>query len=60
MSWLIGVILLMAASLGVVGNSPASIGGTEVPELSCEEDEVIAFVWIDTIRCVHIEIIRAG
>ena len=59
MSWIIGVILLIASTLGVTGNV-ATIGGTQVPpDLACEEDEVIAFVWKDTLRCVHIDIIRA-
>ena len=31
------------------------VGGTEVPALDCEEDEVIAFTGPDTLDCVHFE-----
>ena len=34
---------------------PATIGGTEVPNVQCAEDEVIAFTGIDQLSCVHIE-----
>ena len=37
----------------------STIGGTRVPMLSCEEDEVIAFIGIDTLGCVHRDFIRA-
>lgn len=34
----------------------STIGGTEVPYgLDCVEDEVISFVGIDTLGCVHID-----
>lgn len=33
----------------------ATIGGTPVHELACEEDEVISWVGIDTLDCVHFE-----
>ena len=36
----------------------ASIGETDVPAtLQCKEDEVIGWVWMDTLACVHIETI---
>lgn len=34
----------------------ATIGGTKVPELHCQEDEVIGFNGIpDTLVCIHID-----
>lgn len=34
----------------------STIGGTPVPEgLDCYEDEVIGFIAIDTLGCVHID-----
>lgn len=34
----------------------STIGGTPVPEgLDCYEDEVISFLAIDTLGCVHID-----
>lgn len=37
-------------------DDPATIGGTAVPgDLTCQEDEAITFVSVDTLTCVHIE-----
>lgn len=33
----------------------ATIGGTPVPALDCEEDEVITFVAVDTLACTNID-----
>ncbi len=34
-----------------------TIGGEPVPELTCQEDEVISFTGVDTLDCVHVEVI---
>ncbi len=52
----IGVALF--ASGWILGESlqdTATIGGTSVPALECQEDEVISWVGIDTLDCVHFE-----
>lgn len=51
------VLVLVLAMVGCGGVQPsASIGGTNVPAtLRCAEDEVIAFVNVDTLNCVHID-----
>jgi len=37
-------------------SSNASIGGTNVPrDLHCQEDEVISFVGIDKLGCIHLD-----
>ena len=60
--------LLVASSLVLggfglgfwAGNEPtSSIGGTDVPgNLSCQEDEVIAFSRPNSLACVHFEDVR--
>ena len=55
---LVVVVALMATTSFVVwsASDAASIGGTFVPDaLRCAEDEVIAFVGVDTLDCVHID-----
>lgn len=39
----------------VLQGDAATIGGTSVPHLECQEDEVISWVGIDTLDCVHFE-----
>ena len=39
----------------------ATVGGTKVPELECEEDEVIGFFGVpDTLACIHIDSFRVA
>lgn len=39
----------------------STIGGTAVPNnLECQEDEVIGFVGVDTLGCVHIDTFKEG
>lgn len=48
-------------ALGIANRSTdeATIGGTEVPYgLECMEDEVIGFIEVDGLGCVHIEEVR--
>lgn len=33
----------------------ATIGGTRVPAIECAEDEVISWLGVDTLGCVHFE-----
>lgn len=33
----------------------ATIGGTRVPAVECAEDEVISWLGVDTLGCVHYE-----
>lgn len=37
---------------------PTTIGGTSVPAIHCEEDEVISWIGIDALGCVHYEEVR--
>ncbi len=46
---------LAAGLLGTWPDDRATIGGTRVPALTCEEDEVITWTGIDTLGCVHYE-----
>ncbi len=40
----------------LLDGSDATIGGTVVPKLDCQEDEVIGFIGVpDTLVCIHIE-----
>ncbi len=51
------VTIALLATCGSVDVS--SIGGTLVPDaLRCMEDEVVAFVGVDTLDCVHIDSLR--
>lgn len=51
---LFGAGWAVAATIGFEGR--ATIGGHAVSnELACEEDEVIAFVGVDAVGCVHFE-----
>ena len=59
LGFIVAFILGVAGFTHVMVSVPeASIGGTIVPSLTCQEDEVIAFIGIDTLDCVHIDIIR--
>lgn len=50
-------VLLVAVSLTLALHShdTATIGGTDVPAIHCQEDEVISWIGIDTLGCVHYE-----
>ena len=53
-------ILFLASLVGVqVVRSNSSIGGISVSNLICSEDEVISWVGIGKLDCVHIDVIRA-
>lgn len=56
-----GLALMVAAfMMQFHGHDNATIGGTEVPAIQCEEDEVISWTDIDTLGCVHYEKINDG
>lgn len=49
-------LALMTVGLACAQSSYSSIGGTHVPMgLRCTEDEMIGFIGIDTLGCIHIE-----
>ncbi len=54
---LLGLIIAIALYIIVLGLWPdtATIGGTNVPAIHCQEDEVISWTGIDTLGCVHFE-----
>lgn len=57
MNTIISFLIAVAIMLGVnVGMNHPSIGGTIIPSnLHCQEDEVIEFIGMDTLACVHAE-----
>ena len=52
---LIAPLTLMYIGVSGALDEGASIGGTSVPSIACEEDEVISWVGIDSLGCVHFE-----
>lgn len=64
LTW-IGTMLTLVIMTGVIAFNQstiidkldyATVGGTEVPRsLECEEDEVIGWLGVDTLGCVHVE-----
>ena len=51
-AFVLALVIMFAVACAVTG---ASIGGTTVPALDCAEDEMIGFVAVDTLGCVHHE-----
>lgn len=49
------ILLALALTLVLHGHDNTTIGGTEVPAIHCAEDEVISWIGIDTLGCVHFE-----
>lgn len=48
----------MLAGNQISSQNTATIGGTRVPIVHCQEDETIWWVGIDTLDCVHMETVR--
>lgn len=58
---MLALITMLTAVVMLCSCAPrprAEIGGTPVPAVSCEEDEVIGFVGVDELACVHIDSLR--
>jgi len=53
-------VWIMASAVIPRGDEASYIGGTQVPHLHCQEDEVIYFSGVDTLACRHIETIHLG
>lgn len=52
----VAIIIMFATTLAITNNDTAEIGGTSVPaNIRCTEDEVIGFVGVDELSCIHYE-----
>lgn len=48
-------LVIISLSLLLHSHDHATIAGTDVPALHCEEDEVFSWTAPDTLGCVHFE-----
>lgn len=61
LSAILGVIAFGSGLLAggqIASQNTATIGGTRVPTVHCQEDETIFWTGVDTLDCVHIEAVN--